>query len=1632
MCENSENELRTVRFKAIYWSVEETDDNECIIHVSGLTKNQETVQVQVEGFTPYVYLELPRRIKWTKRKCDAVFKHFKNVMKHKAPLKYKMFAKSKLHFKKKINCMFFTFPTGKACRDFGISCSRSKYHISGVGSFSAGEFKAHEQNIDAILKFTASRKISLSGWLEVKEHIKSDEEDLSAEERKFSSADIDLYADWKNVKPHEEPDTVIIKPKYCSFDIECYSKNHNAREPNADDPKNVVFQISMIFGRLGEDKSTQKKILLSLFNPLDIEGVEVIRCRTERELLLKFKDLVQTEDPDIFISYNGMKFDWNYMIQRAEKGGFYPRFMDLSRIIGKKAELQKSKWASSAYGEQAFKYPNCHGRTNVDVILEVERNYRLPQYSLKAVGEYFLKETKDDISHRQLFMLYQLTDELLHLVQDKFVSESELRKIKWRILDILPLRLTHGVVRKLRKKLLLSTPYTIEKYIRKALTLTGKYCVQDTVLPIKLVNKLNLYTTMEQMSNVMHVPMSYLHTRGQQIKVLAQIFRETIFNNLVIPFQTKKDSDNDEKYQGAIVIEANPGDYDNVGTLDFASLYPTTMIAFNICYTTILEDDDPTPDEDCHVLSWQDHIGCEHDPQKRKKKKEDVMCTSHRYRFLKVKIEYNEETGEIIRKNEGLMPRLERNLLATRKQVKKEMFKAEARLKMHKGEATEDDIVFFKKCKFEIIEAGSLGKNEAMMLETIIGVLNAKQLAVKVSANSVSAGTPIPCLVKGKIEYKYIEELFDRTKYTRDEDGNEVCNPPKNIKVWSDKGWSNIKYVFRHETSQNLHRVLTHTGCVDVTKDHSLLDSKGTEITIDELNIGDDLYHYEVPLPSDTPDKPYRTVWSDCTLQNHPLDSAEEKEAFLHGLFLAEGKNIGKEKKILSYILNAPYKIRLAFFVGYYSGNKSEHLNEGIVIQNKECIETAGIYYLLRSLGYKVNTSLSSQNDSLVRLECNTYLSLKKGDVSRSIKSISHAPKSNDSVEYVYDIETSSHHFAAGVGDIIVHNSAYGAMGAKTGFIPLIPGAASVTAMGRKLITKTVKKIRKIWKNCKLVYGDTDSCMLKFEGATLKETFEYCTEASKRVTHYLKSWILKLKEEFCVTTKSGKSYKLNEINSNSEDFKKLSYDDKIKVLEYESVPIDLEFEKVYGRFLLLTKKRYVGYIVNKDGKVTSIDKKGVVLARRDNSNYLRLAYKKMTDAILDNKSEQEVMYILYDEIDKLFTRQVPDTHLIIYTGVKNVMNYAKKKEKKSGKNVIDVYYLDSNKEPIDDPIGPLDPRLVYPNYPQCLLSLKMLRRGTDVPSNTRLEYLYLENNKAEHQGEKAEDYTYYKENKEIEGFKPDYLHYIEKQLSKPVTELLEVKYPREPVLYEKLDDALTKALISPDVNELKRSRVAKIRIFTPEIPKYKSNVAIGWDALRGVKKTKSWKDWVTKKEDKYSTKSQERKYKISGKEAKVTYIIDSAKRKGMNEFDPQILAEAKVIDVCKKWKARSILDRLYRQNGLKKRPHKKPTQTGDKLRINTKVILLHPMKGQAKGAEAKIIDVKNVGGEGKLARYKYELLMDGREETIIRDVSRKSFTTFYIRDSTIMKDILRARAGYKDTVEHLKELFSPVVFVETK
>ncbi len=55
----------------------------------------------------------------------------------------------------------------------------------------------------------------------------------------------------------------------------------------------------------------------------------------ERELLLRWRDLVLEADPDIIIGYNIINFDLPYLLDRAKALGVLPQFSTWGRMRGK-------------------------------------------------------------------------------------------------------------------------------------------------------------------------------------------------------------------------------------------------------------------------------------------------------------------------------------------------------------------------------------------------------------------------------------------------------------------------------------------------------------------------------------------------------------------------------------------------------------------------------------------------------------------------------------------------------------------------------------------------------------------------------------------------------------------------------------------------------------------------------------------------------------------------------------------------------------------------------------------------------------------------------------------------------------------------------------------------------------------------------------------------------------------------------------------------------------------------------------------------------------------------------------------------------------------------------------------------
>lgn len=138
-------------------------------------------------------------------------------------------------------------------------------------------------------------------------------------------------------------------------------------------------------------------------------------------------------------------------------------------------------------------------------------------------------------------------------------------------------------------------------------------------------------------------------------------------------------------------------------------------------------------------------------------------------------------------------------------------------------------------------------------------------------------------------------------------------------------------------------------------------------------------------------------------------------------------------------------------------------------------------------------------------------------------------------------------------------NSVYGLTGATVGKLPCLAIASSTTSYGRQMIEKTKHEVEEKYKiangyshDAQVIYGDTDSVMVKFGTKDLAEAMKLGQEAAD----YVSSKFIK--------------------------------------------PIKLEFEKVYFPYLLINKKRYAGLYWTNPNKWDKMDTKGIETVRRDN------------------------------------------------------------------------------------------------------------------------------------------------------------------------------------------------------------------------------------------------------------------------------------------------------------------------------------------------------------------------------------------------------------------------------------------------
>jgi len=296
------------------------------------------------------------------------------------------------------------------------------------------------------------------------------------------------------------------------------------------------------------------------------------------------------------------------------------------------------------------------------------------------------------------------------------------------------------------------------------------------------------------------------------------------------------------------------------------------------------------------------------------------------------------------------------------------------------------------------------------------------------------------------------------------------------------------------------------------------------------------------------------------------------------------------------------------------------------------------------------------------------------------------------------------------LGYKVTANSLYGQCGAKTSTFYEKDIAACTTATGRMLLTFAKKIIEecygdaevetknygKVVTKAEYIYGDTDSVFFTFnlqdpDGTAIrgKKALEITIEIAQQASHLASSFL--------------------------------------------KCPHDLEYEKTFMPFCLLSKKRYVGMLYETDPAKGKRKEMGIVLKRRDNAPIVKDIYGGIIDILMKEQDVQKAIDFLKSCLQNIVDEKYPIEKLIISkslrSGYKNPKSIAHK-----------------------------------------VLSDRMTARdpGNKPSSGDRIPFVYINStDKKALQGEKIETPTYILEN----NLKIDYSFYITNQIMKPVQQV---------------------------------------------------------------------------------------------------------------------------------------------------------------------------------------------------------------------------------------------------------------------
>lgn len=546
-----------------------------------------------------------------------------------------------------------------------------------------------------------------------------------------------------------------ITPRVMAFDIEVRSSDSGMPQPYR--LKDTVEMVSVVM--FGGNFPVKKYILHTLRRQLCIDGVIDVMFDDEIGLITGFFDLMKELDPTVVTGFNIYGFDMHYMVSRLKL-----RLVEIPhayRGTTGTVDVIKVDWSSDAYGHNSYDRLVIGGRVIIDMYLYFRR-MKLDKYSLNFVSEKFVGEKKDDMSYEKMARAFASG------------GHADLRTV-------------------------------------------AQYCVRDSVLVMKLFEKVQMWIDVCEISKITRCGIEDIYTRGEQMKMISQCVAECEKRNIVL--QPQQRSSDWKQYEGAYVLEPTKGVYDGCSIVDFQSLYPSIIIAYNICPSTYAKTGGT------------------------------IRIGDHGFRAKPI----------------GLLPGMIKRILEERKQVKTQM-----------TEIAKDSIEYIvldrrqnalKICANSVYGMmgfqssryfGHLGCAESvttagrLLLSETVDKINSSYPVKVVYGDSVTGYTPT--IVRIDKRFIYLETFENlATEWGNDRwirrEQKETCEL-HNVEVWTDGGWTKLHRIIRHVLAphKKIIRIITHAGMVDVTDEHSLLDVYGKPVDAACVQIGDELMHCSYPI----------------------------------------------------------------------------------------------------------------------------------------------------------------------------------------------------------------------------------------------------------------------------------------------------------------------------------------------------------------------------------------------------------------------------------------------------------------------------------------------------------------------------------------------------------------------------------------------------------------------------------------------------------------------------------------------------------------------------------------------------------------------------------------------------------------